>query len=260
MPDVMVNGKTVDVVRHGSGRDLLLLHSLLADRTSFHWVVPELSKRYRVTLPNLPGYGATPALAPPVAIEDYADWVAKLMRALQLPASTTVLGNGFGGFIATALAVRHGAHFDQLIVADALPGFPPAGKAPLRGLAARVAQEGMVGALDVAIRRMFPEDFITAHPEIIDERKQALASADPVAFQHACHALADLDLQPVLGTIRNTTLVLVGADDQTTPPAIARQLAASIAGARYAEIAGCGHCPQIQKPQELIALIDGFLA
>jgi pimeloyl-ACP methyl ester carboxylesterase len=64
----------------------------------------------------------------------------------------------------------------------------------------------------------------------------------------------------VLGTIRNTTLVLVGADDQTTPPAVARQLAASIAGARYAEIAGCGHCPQIQKPQELIALIDGFLA
>jgi 3-oxoadipate enol-lactonase len=249
-----------DVVQTGRGRDLLLLHSLLADRSSFDRLLPELSSRYRVTLPNLPGYGTSAALTPPVTIAHYADWVAELIATRGLGANTAVLGNGLGGFIAVALAVRHGKSFGPLIVADALPGFPPVAKEPLRSLAARVNVEGMAGALDIAIRRMFPEDYIAAFPAVIDERKRALAMADPVAFQRACLALADLDLAPRLASIANRTLVIVGAEDRTTPPEIARNLAAGIPGARYAEIAGCGHCPQIQKPRELVALVDEFLA
>ena len=79
-----------DVVQTGEGRDLLLLHSLLADRSSFDRVLPELSSRYRVTLPNLPGYGASAALPPPVSIESYADWVAQVSAALQLAPDTAV--------------------------------------------------------------------------------------------------------------------------------------------------------------------------
>jgi len=256
----VIAGMAADVVQHGSGRDLLLLHSLLADRSSFHRIVPVLESRYRITLPNLPGYGAAPALPPPVSIERYADWVAELIATLGLAADTAVLGNGLGGFIAVALAVRHGAAFGPLIVADALPGFPADAKSPLRALAARVSVEGMAGAMDIAIRRMFPEDYIAAHPDVVNERRRALARADPAAFQRACHVLADLDLAPRLAAITNRTLVIVGAEDRTTPPEIARDLAAGIAGARYAEIAGCGHCPQIQKPDELVELVDGFLA
>lgn len=118
----------------------------------------------------------------------------------------------------------------------------------------------MAGALDVAIRRMFPEDYIAAHPAVIAERKRALAAADPDAFARACQALAELDLTPQLRSIANPTLIIVGAVDHTTPPAIARKLATGIPGARYAEIPDCGHCPQIQKPLELVALIDEFLA
>ena len=248
-----------DVVQAGSGRDLLLLHSLLADRSSFARVLPALSSRYRVTLPNLPGYGASPPLAPPVAIADYADWIAGLMTQLGLAPDAAVLGNGLGGFTAVALAARHGTSFGRLIVADALAGFPAAGKEPLRALAGRVNAEGMAGALDVAIRRMFPEPFIAAHPDVVEARKRALAGADAGAFARACLALADLDLAPQLAAIANPTLVIVGAEDRTTPPAIARALAEGIPGARYAEIPDCGHCPQIEKPRELMTLIDGFL-
>jgi 3-oxoadipate enol-lactonase len=155
--------------------------------------------------------------------------------------------------------VRHGKSFGPLIVADALPGLPPAGKEPLRALAERVRTHGMAGALEAAIRRMFPESYIATHPEVIETRKRALAGADPEAFQRACHALADLDLTAQLGTIANPTLIIVGAEDRTTPPQIARTLAAGIPEARYAEIADCGHCPQIERPHELLTLIDEFL-
>lgn len=259
MTPVEIEGKPVDVVQHGSGPDLLLLHSLLADRSSFARVMPELALRYRVTAPNLPGYGATAPLAGPVSIARYAQWAAALIEALRLPPSTAVLGNGFGGFIAVALAAGHGRLFDKLIVADAGAGFPPAGKEPLRGLSARVKAEGMRAALDIAVRRMFPESYIAAHAGVVGERRDALATAHAGAFQLACLALAEVDMGPALPSIANRTLVIVGAEDLTTPPAMARALAAGIPGSTYEEIPGCGHCPQIQQPDDLLAAIDRFL-
>jgi 3-oxoadipate enol-lactonase len=260
MTPIQIEGRPVDVVQHGSGPDLLLLHSLLADRSSFGRVMPELALRYRVTAPNLPGYGATAPLEGPVSIARYAQWVAALIEALALPPSTAVLGNGFGGFIAVALAAGHGRLFGKLIVADAGAGFPPAGKDPLRGLSARVKTEGMQAALDIAVRRMFPETYIAGHPEVVSERREALATAHAGAFQQACLALANVDMGPALPSIASRTLVIVGAEDLTTPPAMARTLAAGIPGSTYVEIPGCGHCPQIQKPDDLLAAIERFLA
>ena len=257
MPLVTTQHAELDIAQAGAGRDLVLLHSLLTDPTAFDQVVPALSRSRRVTLFNLPGYGASAPAGDDV--ESYADRIAEGLEALKLPAQTDVLGNGFGGFIAISLATRHGTKFDRLIVADALATFPEAAKLPLRNLAAKVAQEGMGGALDAAIQRMFPPAFIQSHPQIVEERKQALAKADPACFRAACLALARLDFTPVLGTIRNPTLVMAGALDQTTPPALARELAARISGATFVELPGCGHCPQIEDPAAFVRTVESFL-
>jgi len=257
MPVIELAGERVDVEQAGAGRDLILLHSLLTDRTAFDRVAPELAKTRRVWLVNLPGYGGSSSAGP--AVEDYADRIAALLAALGLPRTTDVLGNGFGGFIAVALAARHGRQFDRLVVVDALATFPVAAKQPLRLLAERVAKEGMAGALDIAVRRMFPEPYIAAHPEVIEERKRALRKADPASFRAACLALVNVNLIAVLEKIRNPALVLAGSEDATTPPALARELAAGIHGARFAEIPGCGHCPQIENPQAFLAALAGFL-
>jgi len=254
---VAAGGGKLDVEQVGSGRELVLLHSLLTDRSAFDRVVSALSATRRLTLVNLPGYGASSPAGDDV--ESYADRVAELFPALELPPQTDVLGNGFGGFIALSLATRHGTLFDRLIVADALAAFPDPAKLPLRNLAAKVAQEGMTGALDAAIQRMFPPAFIAAHPEIVAERRQALGKADPACFRAACIALARLDFTPVLGTIRNPTLVMAGALDQTTPTALVRELSTRIIGAEFLEIPGCGHCPQIEDPPAFIKAVNDFL-
>src|SRR6185437_2216087 len=43
-------------VRTGEGRDLVVLHSLLADRHAFDPVLPALAAKHRVTLINMPGF------------------------------------------------------------------------------------------------------------------------------------------------------------------------------------------------------------
>ena len=247
----------VDVEQRGSGPDLVILHSLLADRSAFDRAAPALSKKRRVWLVNLPGYGASRPAG--TSVEDYADRIAKVLLSLKLQAPD-ILGNGFGGFISVALAARHGALVRRLIAAPALAAFPEPAKQPLRGLAERVAKEGMSGALEVAIRRMFPERFIAANPSVVEERKQALMKADPACFRTACLALAALDLSPVVKSIQNQTLVMAGSEDATTPPTLARELAAKIPNAKFRELEGCGHCPQIEKPSLFVQAVEEFLS
>jgi len=243
----------IDVEHRVSGRDLVILHSLLADRSAFDRVAPELARKHRLWLVNLPGYGASTAAA--TSVEDYADCIASILKE-----GCDVLGNGLGGFIAVALAARHGKRIGRLIAAPALAAFPEPAKQPLRALAERVAKEGMSGALDIAIRRMFPQSFIDANPAVIEERKAALAKADPVCFRTACLALAKLDLAPVLRAIKNQTLVMAGSEDATTPPVLARELAAGIPNAQFLQIEGCGHCPQIENPALFVRKVEAFLS
>ncbi|HWO03258.1 MAG TPA: hypothetical protein VNQ54_00605, partial [Methylomirabilota bacterium] len=67
--------------------------------------------------------------------------------------------------------------------------------------------------------------------------------------------MGDIDLRPALAAIASPTLVVVGALDVTTPPALARELAAGIRGAALVEIPACAHCPPIEKPAELLAAL-----
>ena len=117
----------------------------------------------------------------------------------------------------------------------------------------------MSTVLDAAIARMFPPAFQTAHPDEVALRKAALARFDAASFSRACLALAALDTTAQLRQIRNPTLIMCGALDLTTPPALAQALAQGIPGAQYREIAGSGHCPMVEQPALLTTCIEDFL-
>jgi 3-oxoadipate enol-lactonase len=259
MAKINVTGNPVEFEQSGGGPHLLLLHSLLTELTVFERVAPVLARARRVTCINLPGFGASGALALG-SVGEYADHVARTMDALALPADTAVFGNGFGAFVALELAIRHGSRFGRLMVADTLAAFPEPARAPFRGMAEKVRAGGMPAVLDTAIGRMFPPAFAAAHPDVVAARKRALASADPECFARACLALAALDLRPGLQGIRSPALVMCGALDQTTPPALARELSQAIPGASWREIPGSGHCPMLEQPEVLVALMSEFLA
>ena len=155
-------------------------------------------------LPGTTGFGwsicPVTGMSPPRSgsIESYADQIAEMISVLGLPQQTDVLGNGLGGFISVALAIRHGGKFDRLIVADALAAFPEPGKEALRVLARTVREKGMAAGLDAAIQRMFPPSFIQAFPEIVDERKKVLLQMDPAVFSGLCIALTQVNFEPSL--------------------------------------------------------------
>jgi len=68
---VGVGQSAIDIELRGQGRDLVLLHSLLSDRTAFDRIAPRLARERRVVLVNLPGFGASAPAGP--GLEDFAD-------------------------------------------------------------------------------------------------------------------------------------------------------------------------------------------
>ena len=255
---VEVGAAKVEYGRRGAGPDLLLVHSLLTEMTVFDIVLPSLAKGRRVTRINLPGFGSSsPVILNTVG--DHADHVARVIDALALPKETAVFGNGFGAFVCLELAIRRGERFGPLVVADTLAAFPEQARVPFRVMAEKVSGGGMQAVLDTAIGRMFPPAFAEKHPDVIADRKAKLATVDAQCFARACLGLASLDLSETARAIKNRTLVMCGALDQTTPPALAKQLAEKIPGARYEEIPGSGHCPMLEQPQVLTEKLTAFL-
>src|SRR5216683_5253601 len=78
MARIEVPSGVVDVVSAGEGPDLVLLHSLLIDRSAFERVVPFLARHRRVHLLALPGFDDSTNAGP--TVEDYADRVAEADR------------------------------------------------------------------------------------------------------------------------------------------------------------------------------------
>ena len=75
----------------------------------------------------------------------------------------------------------------------------------------------------------------------------------------ACDALASLDLRDEVAKVKVPVLVLVGEQDEATPPAMSHELAAVLPDARLKIIPGCAHVPQLQAPEIFLEMIADFL-
>jgi pimeloyl-ACP methyl ester carboxylesterase len=255
-PTAFADGR-LTAVQAGEGPDLLVIHSLLADRTAFDPVLPWLTARFRVTLLNLPGFHGSACIAP--GIETYADHLAQVFAPGGLGRDTTVIGNGFGGTVAVAMALRHGEKFGKLVLSDVAAGFPPEGRKAFEVMASKVEQEGLGSVATISANRVFHAAYLAIHPEAIEDRRSVLMGIAPDGFIAACRSLMTADLTPQLGAVSNATRVICGELDAATPPALCRLLAEAIPGASYVELPRCGHCPPLEQPDAFIAAVADFL-
>src|SRR5882724_7267345 len=248
---------TVNASQSGDGPPLVLLHSLLSDRASFDRIVPELSKSFRVVVPELPGFGESQAVSGGLAA--VADRMAGAIDDCADGEDVIVLGNGYGGFVTLQMAIRHPNIATKLILADCGAAFSEAGREAFRNMAAASRARGLAAITDVAMRRLFAPEFQADHPELMRDRREAFLRTDPEVFRAACDALAGLDLRPELAQVKVPVLVLVGEHDEATPPPMSHELAAGLPNARLKVIAGCAHVPQLQSPEMFLEAIGNFL-
>ena len=249
---------SLTAVRTGSGPDLVLLHSLLADRHAFDPVLPALAEKHRVTLFNLPGFhGSQPT---PLALMDaYVAAIEDGYQEFGVANDSILIGNGFGGTVALAFAMAHPERVAKLVLCDAAAGFPPEGRQAFAQMSQKVAAGGLGSIAELAAKRVFSPAYLAAHPQAIAERKAVLLKIDAKAFEAACKILQEADLTVLLHKMQVPTLVLCGEFDQATPPPLNKAIADKVAGARYVELPACGHCPPLEQPEQFLVAIKDFV-
>ena len=258
MQELSAGHGVLTAVRTGSGGDLVVLHSLLADRHAFDPVLPALAAKFRVTLFNLPGFhGSEPVVTP--LLDAYVARIEDGFQEFGIGSDAILIGNGFGGTLALAFALDHPERIGKLVVSDAAAGFPEQGRAAFAQMAQKVAENGLGAVAEIAAKRVYSPDHLAANPDKIEERKNVLMAIEPKAFQDACKILQEADLVPLLHRLKVPTLVVCGQFDQATPPALNKIVAEKVAGARYVELPGCGHCPPLEQPQAFLAAIKEFI-
>ena len=250
---------TVAAEVQGAGPALWLFHSLLADASSCAPLASALSATHRVILPDLPGFGGTPAAGP--GLEAVADRMAEAVSAAGAPAMlpAMIIANGYGSFVALLMALRHPGLASRLVLAGTGAAFSDPGRAAFTGMATAAAARGLGAIADTAMQRLFAPGFQASHPELMRACRAGVLATDPTVFVDACTALATLDLRDQVGRLAIPVLVMVGADDEATPPPMARELAALLPHAKLVELPGLAHVPQLQDTPCFAAAVAQFI-
>jgi 3-oxoadipate enol-lactonase len=254
---VSVGDKRLAARVAGSGAPIVLFHSLLADQSSFDLIAQPLAASHQVVILALPGFGGSHAVGG--SLEVIADHISAGIGQLGLPQRPILLGNGYGGFIALMTAIRHPGLASRLVLADCGAAFSEPGRAAFRGMSAAAKDKGVGAIADVAMRRLFAPEFQQRNAALIEERKKRFLAVDAATFHGACDALATLDLRDQLAAVAVPVLVLVGEQDEATPPPMSRELAAGLPDARLVVLPGCAHVPQLQAPELFMTAIRPFI-
>jgi 3-oxoadipate enol-lactonase len=210
-----------------------------------------------VIIPELPGFGRSQAVTGGLAA--VADRMAETVKDAAQGERAIVLGNGYGGFVALQMAIRHPGIAARFILADCGAAFSEPGREAFRNMAAVSKAKGLAAITDVAMRRLFAPEFQAAHPDLMADRRAAFLKTDADVFRAACEALAGLDLRPELGKVKAPVLVVVGEHDEATPPPMSHELASLLPQAHLEIIPGCAHVPQLQSPRVFLDVIGDFL-
>lgn len=238
----------------GEGEPTLILHSLLTNRRAYEAMGEALDGRI-VTL-DLPGFGSTDVCPPD--INSFADRVAQFIREMKLDKGLTLVGNGMGAFVALGTAIYHGPLLDRLILVGCGVRFPDQAKRAFAEMIDTVRSGGIEAVVPIALRRIFTESFLGSNPDLAEKAAAALRKTEPSTFINACEALTTVDYTSQAEDVRTPTLVLVGEEDQATPPSLAEQVHSLIPGSRLETLPGIAHAPHLQDPEGLSAAIERF--
>jgi len=278
------DGRTVEWEAVGSGDPLLWIEG--GPGFPAHLARPDvslISDRFRCYLVNAPGCGRTspPGNAAGYGLDEHVRFFEAVRLALGLPA-VTVMGHSWGGLVAVAYAAALPDAVRQLIVIDGYLGAASVEEveataecdrafdrirdlgwfaSALAGLDGDVPNETEAEACD----RFSPcwplyfaePDSSVARVHIERIRRELRWNMD---VRRAWDPDPPLDLCPLLGQVACPTLVIAGEHDFICGPVWNRPIAAGIAGAEYAEVAGVGHLPQYEAPDEFRRILFGWLA
>ena len=248
--ELQVAGLKVQLDRGGSGPPLLILPHDIGSLPRLP-AYDALAERFEVLLPQHPGYGHSERPQWMRSARDLAVLHRWLLSELDV-ARPTLLGLGFGGWIAAEMATMAPRDQAHLLLVGPMGVKPPQGD---------ILDQALVSHIDYA-RAGFHDQ------KAFDALYGEDPSTDQLVEWDLCREMSfriawkpymyNPALPHLFGRIRAPALVIQGEHDAVVPRGAAELYAARLPGARLELVPGCGHCVEMEKPAELVRLVTTF--
>ena len=254
-----------------SDKTLVMIHGYRGNHRGLQAIAGGLNK-YRVIIPDLPGFGESQPLKTAHSIQAYSDWLHKFLGTLQLTDKAHLMGHSFGSLVVGFYATQHSPRSVSLVnpvsspalegqraaltnltklyysLASALP--KALGQWLLRSkLAVMVMSVVMAKTNKRSLRRWIHNqhlanfsDFATV--EVATEGYEASISTD-------LSRLASMITVPVL--------VVAATLDDITDIESQRRVSKLYSNSTYREIQGVGHLVHYEAPDQAASFITEFL-
>lgn len=255
-----VNGVNLAVEVRGEGPAILFVHGYPLDRTLWQHQLSALTGFRRIA-PDLRGLGLSDAPDLGYSMATYADDLAALLDALQAD-QVVLCGLSMGGYVALEFARRYRARLRGLILMDtrAEADTPEVRKAR-EGAMQLARDKGAAAIAAQMLPRLFAPGAADTMPQVVDRVRIMMEAAPVKGIVGALAAMRDRpDSSPTLAELEGLpTLVVVGEQDQITPPAVARGMSGAVPGAILSIIPGAGHLPPVEQPIATTRVLTEFL-
>jgi pimeloyl-ACP methyl ester carboxylesterase len=269
-------GTDVNVLCAGDGRrTVVLLHGFGDTHATWRNVVPVLARRHRVVALDLPGFGASRALSGAL-LDGQVAAIRGVLDALGVDGPVTLVGNSMGGSAALRFALAHPERSER-VVAIAPAGLGVGVPIWWRMLSGQLLSLRLVlMALEVvppplveSVARQIFLRLVVHDPARIDRvtlrelgRRYRTRRDIEDLYQLGHLLVAELEAGTLLdrsGALHVPLLVVWGRHDRMVPVEHGHALTAAVAGSRLEVLEDCGHCPQIERPDLLLPVLDRFL-
>jgi 3-oxoadipate enol-lactonase len=253
MPQVEVDGLTINYDVQGEGEPLLLIPYTSADHACYAFQLPAYTEHFSCVAVDLPGSGESDKPPGPYSTEGYADQVAAFLGAIGIE-QAHVAGMSLGAAVAMHLAARHPDRVRSVSLHSGWHASDAFLKIVLEQW--RTLASSLPTVADVVIQGIFPwcftPDMYVERPEFVDTLVDFVRSrpAQPVdAFVAQIDAVIAHDASAALGEIGAPTLITFGARDLVCSTRFAEPLQSRIEGSELVVFDHLSHAGMHEDPE-----------
>jgi len=249
---VAVAGSSVRLRTAGRGAPLLVLHHDIGTPEQLPFY-DALAQRFTVLLPSHPGYDGSERPGWMRSVRDVAVTYQALLAARGL-ADVSLVGLGFGGWIAAEMASMAPRGFRRLVLVGPMGIKPDAGEILDQALVSYIDYVRAGFADQAAFERLFSPDPPTPLLEQWDLNRE-------MTFRIAWKPyMYNPTLPPLLSGVQTPALVVWGREDRIVPVACGEQFTRALRKSRLTIVDGAGHFVEMEQPDTLAKLIVQFVA
>jgi len=246
-----IAGCKIHFSRAGAGPTILVLHHDIGtpDRLPFY---DALAAHYDVIVPHHPGWGKSERpewLRHPRDIAAMASWLLADLGVTDV----SLVGLGFGGWIAAEMASQSPESFRRMVLVAPMGIKPPVGD---------IADQAIVSYIEYPHSGFHDlKAFEAVYGGISIEQLEQWDVCREMCFRTAWKPyMYSQTLPHLLGGVRTPTLVLWGDDNRIVPISAGHAYIKALRNATMTTIADCGHFAEMEKPAEVARLVTDFVA